>query len=119
MKIHRSIEEPLRDGLTTNELWFSDDSGLIACWERGRKMATERPEVAADAVAGVLIELPWAGGLAKAIKTGKKYGSYRYLAMWQGLRGQDLDVDPSRDTLLICSRFGATVTFTSDLARFG
>ena len=36
-RLRRSIDEPIREGLTWNELWKGPDEGLIWCWERGRQ----------------------------------------------------------------------------------
>ncbi len=35
-----------------------------------------------------------------------------YLAMWLGVRGDDLDIDTDRDVVLVCSKFGVRVRFT-------
>jgi hypothetical protein len=32
-------------------------------------------------------------GVSRSLKKLEKYGSLKYLAQWQGLRGEDLDVD--------------------------
>jgi hypothetical protein len=84
MKITRSISEPIRQNLTRNERWDSDDNGLIACWERGREKALEEPGLATSAIVGQLVLLPWKGGVERALKKKEKYGCYNYLAMWQG-----------------------------------
>lgn len=47
----------------------------------------------------------------------EKYGSIFYLAMWQGLRGEDLQIDLAQESQRVCSRTGVTVIFTSDLAK--
>lgn len=86
MKIYRSIAEPIRQNAKWDERWNSDDDGLIACWERGREKRLEAPALAAQAVDGQLIVLPWKGGVEKATKKKRKYGTLFYLAMWQGLR---------------------------------
>lgn len=117
VQIYRSIETPLRSSLSTQEAWFAEDDGLITCWERGRQMAKERPELAAAAADGELVSLPWKGGLEQAIKAKRKYGTLRYLAMWQGLRGESLDIDTERERELFCKRFGVTVTYTGDTAK--
>src|SRR5690606_29968569 len=93
MKLSISVQESVRKGLSTHELWLQPDGGLIACWERGRELAQEQPELAELAGSDVLVPLPWKGGLEKVVKTKRKYGTMRYLAMWQGLRGEDLNID--------------------------
>ena len=81
-------------------------------------MASENPSLAERARNGQLVVLPWKGGVEKAIKSKKKFGTFHYLAMWQGLRGEDLDVDPDREVFIDCSATGMTVTFTSDRDKY-
>lgn len=118
MKIHRSIAEPIRANTKWDERWNSDGGGLIACWERGREKRLEDPALAARAVDGQLVVLPWKGGVEKATKRKQKYGTLFYLAMWQGLRGEDLDVDLSEETTLNCTATGMTVVFTNDPSKY-
>ena len=118
MRIHRSITEPIREGGTWDERWNAEDNGLIACWERGREKRQEDPSLAAQAAAGQLVVLPWKGGVEKAIKKKQKFGTLFYLAMWQGLRGDDLNINPTQETALNCSTTGMTVVFTSDMAKY-
>lgn len=118
MKVHRSITEHIREGGTWDERWNAEDNGLIACWERGRAKRLEDPSLAAQAAAGQLVVLPWKGGVEKAIKKKQKFGSLYYLAMWQGLRGEDLDIDPNDEIALNCATTGMTVVFTSDSAKY-
>lgn len=118
MKINRSISEPIRQDLSTTLRWGGDDKGLIACWERGRQKATEDPELALNAISGQLVVLPWKGGVEKAIKKKEKYGTYRYLAMWQGLRSEDLSIDTSVEASKICSVTGMMVIYTDDYEKY-
>lgn len=37
--VTRSIDEPIRRGLSVSQLWKGADEGLIACWESGRESA--------------------------------------------------------------------------------
>jgi hypothetical protein len=96
------------------DLWEGADDGLIACWERGREMAAEVPALVARMQAGELVVLPWSGGYehepGKKVPE-KKQGSRFYLAMRQGLLGEDLDVDPAVKVRLTCSVSGVVVTF--------
>jgi hypothetical protein len=85
MKIQRSIGEPIRPTDSWEARWKGVDEGLIACWERGREKALEDPEFASRAQGGQLAILPWNGGVEKVTKKGAKYGTFFYLAMWQGL----------------------------------
>ncbi len=116
--IRRRSSEPRREGLSTEARWKGDDKGLIACWEVGRDLAGTDPTLADRAKDGELPVLGWKGGVDKALKTGKKYGTYRYLAMWQGLRGEDLCIDTASEITLTCSRTGVAVTYTSDAAKY-
>jgi hypothetical protein len=51
----------------------------------------------------------------------QKMGSFtlNYLAQWQGLRGQDLDIDLSQEPELICSKTGMKVIYTRDVKKYG
>ena len=99
-------------------LWQAEDQGLIACWERGREKALESPELAAKAKLGELILLPWRGGVEKVVKTKNKYGSLRYVAMWQGIRGDALCLDTEAEFQMTCTRTGVPVTYTYDVSKF-
>ena len=119
MKIQRSVSTPIRVAASWEERWNGADQGLIACWERGRDKKEEDPSLAIKALNGQLVLLPWKGGVEKALKKKQKYGSLNYLAMWQGLRGEDLNIDTEDEFALICSVSDMTVIFTNDLAKYG
>ncbi|MGB2833934.1 MAG: hypothetical protein WBC07_13380 [Methylotenera sp.] len=95
-------------------MWRDSDNGLIVSWERGRDKALEDPELAQKCLNGELPTLAWKGGVDKPIK-GKKYGSLFYLATWQGLRGEDLNVDLDLEVTLTCSKTNVQVIFTPNL----
>ena len=116
MLVTRSIISPTREGLSWNQMWKAEDRGLISAWERGRVKSQEDPVLAAKAIQGELVVLAWKGGAEKAIK-GKKYGSLLYLAMWQGLRGEALNVDTEKEVDLKCSKTDVFVTYTFDLNK--
>ena len=118
MIFSREITIPIRLNLSWYELWEKDDQGLIRCWERGREKAEEEPSLSKEAQKGRLVVLPWKGGLRKQLKI-RKYGSFNYLAMWQGLRGESLFIDKDREITLTCSHFNTQVTYTSDITFFG
>jgi len=120
MQLNHSIDTPLRDALSWEERWAGSDKGLIACWERGRQKRLEAPELALQAEAGRLIVLPWKGGVdEKKIPKGKrKIGTMFYLAMLQGMRGEDLKIDTDSETELTCSTTGVTVTYTFDFVKY-
>ncbi len=77
------------------------------------------PDLARRTEKGELPVLGWKGGVDKKIKKGEKYGTLFYLAQWQGIRGDDLDIDLSDEPERVCSRTGVKVIFTNDLAKYG
>lgn len=115
--LKRSIKEPIREGLTTDERWSSRINGLIWCWERGRQKREEDIELAEAAERGELIVLAWEGGLEKPLKMKTKVGTLNYLATWQGLRGEDLHLSLVEDRSITCSRFDQEVVFTPNWQR--
>ena len=117
-QIYRSNKELERKGLSWSELWEDEDKGLITCWEVGRQLRKNKPELAEKAMRGELPTLGWKGGSDKALNINKKYGSLNYLAQWQGLRGEDLNIDMSEETVLICSKTGMEITYTPDIKKF-
>lgn len=112
--IRRNHNEPERLNLDWRSVWQGADSGLIKSWEIGRKLATQKPELAESSKANELPPLNWKGGVNKQLKKREKFGSLHYLAQWQGLRGEDLDIDMDTEVALTCSKTGMVVTFTSD-----
>jgi len=112
-RLYRSIDEPIREGLTWKDLWRAQDTGLIWCWERGRQYRTEAPERSCRAVNGELVPDGWRGGVEKKLKDPlKKNGTLQYLATWQGMRGEDLDIDLDGERIIVCSRFDQSVRFS-------
>ncbi len=118
MRIQRSIDEPIRDGLTWDQYWKAEDNGTIVSWEVGRAKRFADPELAAEAKSGRLVPLAWKGGVEKGTKVRHKFGTLFYLAMWQGLRGEDLDIDLDAETSLTCSVTGVTITYTGDYEKY-
>jgi len=118
-RICRSSIEPKRDDLSWAERWEGPDKGLINCWEVGRELRESNPELAKKAKNGELPVLGWKGGVEKQTKENEKYGSLYYLAQWQGLRGEDLDIDLSAEIERICSKTGIKVIFTADNNKLG
>lgn len=113
--LRRSIALPIRDGMTLSELWHGPDEGLVWCWERGRQKRIEDPELAAAASKGELVMLAWKGGVEWKTKIEKKQGTLKYLATWQGLCGEDLDIDVNEELAIVCSKTGQTVLFSAKL----
>lgn len=118
-RICRSYHEAQRKGLSWDERWRGRDKGLITCWEVGRELSEKEPELAERAKKGELPVLAWKGGVEKKTKKKEKYGTLKYLAQWQGLRGKDLDVDLSGEREIICSKTGMKVVFTGDINKYG
>lgn len=114
MKLYRPSNEPERAGLTWHQTWADGDRGLICSWEIGRKTALRNPALAARCAAGELPTLGWKGGGERTLKRLTRWGSLHYLAEWQGLRGEALDIDMDAEPTLICTRTGMIVTFTGD-----
>lgn len=115
--VHRSAAEPVRPVLDWRDTWEGADRGLVQCWETGRKRARSEAELASRCLAGELPPLGWKGGVAKRLKKLEKFGSLKYLAEWQGLRGEDLHIDLAAELTLTCAATGMLVTFTGDLAK--
>lgn len=119
--LRRSCEEPIRRGLSRTEEWDGPDCGLIYCWERGRQMRFQESDLAVRAEQGELVPLPWKGGthnLDEVKEDGakqKRFGSLRYLAMWQGLRGNDLEIAIEAETVIVCSRAKRAVIFRANI----
>lgn len=112
-RLRRSVKAPIREGLSWEETWRGPDDGLIYCWEHGRQERTQRPEDAKRADRGELVGLDWKGGVRKKLKADRMSGTLRYLATWQGLRGEDLDINLEGETVVVCSRFEQTVAFSA------
>jgi len=118
-RITRSYKKPKREGLSWDERWKGKDNGLIVCWEVGREKREKEPELASRAEKGEFPVLGWKGGIKKKIKQSKRYGTLNYLAQWQGLRGEDLDIDLSQEPEHICSKTGIRIVFTGDIKKYG
>ena len=117
INIYRSFEVPNREGLTWEEVWHSSDRGLIKSYEIGRELARKKPELAEKAKNGELPVTGYKGGVDKAIKKMEKVGSLNYLAEWQALRGESLNIDLDKEVVLTCSRTGVRVLFTGDIEK--
>lgn len=116
MRIWRSIQEPVNEVLDYDERINGDDKGLINAWQVGRRLAERDPEVAAKARNGELPVLGVKGGVERKINA-EKTGSLWYLAQWQGLRGDDLDIDMDAAVTMVCSRTGMKVLYTLDINK--
>jgi hypothetical protein len=114
MQIKRSITAEIRDFVDMDHRWRSEDKGIIWCWERGRQMSKEDPELAEKARNGELMVLGWKGGVPSEFKSKKKEGTLNYLAQWQGLSGKDLNINTDVPTTLVCTATGVEVIFSKD-----
>ena len=114
MKLYRSVKQEIREFVSMEHRWKGSDKGLIWCWELGRQMREETPELAKRAQDGELMISGWKGGVDPASKIKSKKGTYNYLAEWQGLRGEDLNIDTDLPTTLVCSLSGVEVTYSKD-----
>lgn len=117
MRVTREVSDAAYSEKPWAERWDGPDGGLIACWERGRTKAVEDPALAELAHNGELVVLPWKGGVVRKLK-GQKYGALFYLAMWQGLRGEPLDVSMEDEMTLTCTRTGMKVTYSPDASKY-
>jgi hypothetical protein len=114
-KVHQLAGHPVPVQSTWAERWEGSDRGLICSWLRGVEKALEIPVLREMALRGELPPLAWKGGSDKALKAAKRIGSLHYLAAWQGLRGDDLNIDTDVAFSLTCTRFQTVVTFTDDI----
>lgn len=116
--IFRLFTEPIRGEISWEERWRGEDKGLISCWELGRERRVKEPELAKRAENGELPILGFKGGVDKKIQKSQKYGTLNYLAEWQGLRGENLDIDISEESELICSKTGMKVIYTGNVEKY-
>jgi hypothetical protein len=116
-KIFRSADSASHDFASREERWHGPDEGLIGCWERGREVRPEQPDLARRAKKGELLTLWWKGGLDHLKsdedkgKPLKRYGNLNYLATWQGLRGENLDIDLDAEVTIVCTKHKRAVIF--------
>ena len=118
-RIFRSINEEIRVNPSWEEKWKSSDKGLINYWEVGREMSQEKPGLAIRARNGELPVVGLKGGVEKELIMEEKIGTLAYLALWQGLRGEDLDIRLDEERKIICSRTKQKVIFTGDIGKYG
>ena len=116
-RLRRSANQPIRQDLSWSETWEGPDKGLIWCWERGRQKRVEEPELAERADKGELVMLAWEGGVQKKLKVEMKAGTLKYLATWQGLRGEDLDIALEDKRVLVCTKTEQAVVFSAKLSE--
>lgn len=125
MIVRHSAANPPPEARRYEDRMDGPDKGIINAWLAG--LAKRREALTAgqsDALSWVrkaeadeLPVLPYRGGLDAAIKRQDKIGSLLYLAMWQGLRGNDLLIDMATEPVLVCSRTGVPVLFTLNIEK--
>jgi Zn ribbon nucleic-acid-binding protein len=117
-RIFRSITESIRVKPSYDESWNGDDIGLITCWEVGRGKRKTEKELVKKIENNELPVLGWKGGVDKELKKKEKFGSLNYLAQWQGLKNQDLDISLSQEITMQCSKTGMMITYTPDSTKY-
>ena len=116
-RIFRNFAEPDRENLTWEETWKREDKGLIKNYEVGRALGIKNPELVEKAKNGELPVLGYKGGVEKALIKKEKVGALNYIAKWQALRGENLDIDLDKEIVLTCTKTDMIVTFTMDLEK--
>lgn len=119
MKITAQISAPPTVGPSWEERWEGPDNGLVLCWLTGIDKARREPALAEKALAGELPVLSWKGGTERPLKVKQKIGALNYLATWQGLRGEDLNIEQGKDVRMTCTRTGVSFVYTDDINRLG
>ena len=114
-RIFRSINKSIRENPSFDERLRGPDRGLINCWEVGRILRKEKSELAEKAEKGELPKLAYKGGIDKKTKQKIKYGTLNYLAQWQGLRGEDLNINLSIGKILTCIKTNQRVAFNPNI----
>ena len=116
-RIFRNFSEPDRENLTWKETWEQEDKGLIKNYEVGKALGIKNPELVEKAKNGELPVLGYKGGVEKALIKKEKIGALNYIAKWQALRGENLDIDLDKEIVLTCTKTDMVVTFTMDLEK--
>lgn len=117
MLVQASITNPPPDSNAWSVRMEGPDRGVINAWLRGIEKSKESPALVTAAKAGELPLMAWKGGVEKAIARKDKVGSLHYLAAWQALRGEDLNVDTDSEVSMTCTRTGVPVLFTLDIGK--
>lgn len=118
MLITSSIKNPPTLGESWEDRQEGADKGLISAWLSGVEKQKSWLEIASAAKRRELPVLPFKGGVEKPVKV-VKTGSLHYIAMWQGLRGDDLNVSLGSSPSMTCSKTGVKVIYTDDVFLLG
>lgn len=116
MRIYRSVSEKIYEEPSYEVRIEGIDKGLINAWNVGRRLALSNPALVIQARNGELPVLGVKGGVKRKINK-DKIGSLWYLAQWQGLRGEDLDIDINSEVAMVCTRTGVKVLYTLDIEK--
>jgi hypothetical protein len=117
-RVFKLVSESIRSNPSYEDRWHGADKGLIICWEVGREKRESDLSLVAKVERNELPVLGWKGGVVKALKNTEKFGSLNYLAQWQGIRGEDLDIDLAKEISLKCSKTGMIVTYTPHVFKY-
>lgn len=118
MRIHERFASPPPFQNDFDARINGPDRGVINAWLAGIAKRTEWPAVARQAEGGELPVLPYRGGIAKQLKNPTtKLGSLLYVAMWHGLRGDDLMLDTDAEPSMTCTKTGVRFVYTLNTAR--
>lgn len=118
MLITSSIKNLPKLGASWAERQEGKDMGLISAWLSGVEKQKSWLGISSAAKRGELPVLPFKGGVEKPVKV-VKTGSLHYIAMWQGLRGDDLNVSIGSKPSMTCSKTGVKVIYTDDINLLG
>lgn len=116
--IYRDISNAVRVDASYEERFDGPDRGLINAWEVGRCLAQRDPDLVEKVKNGELPDLGLKGGVTKKLKKNPKYGCLWYLAKWQGLRGDPLNIHLDREVEMVCSKYNVKVIFTGDMSKY-
>jgi len=109
------VQSPPPEEQEFQQRWGTPEASVLTSWHRGLQLRKdpEWSEVVERASSGELPVLSWHGGIdpESKKKPRKRLGSLNYLAMWQGLCGEDLHVDTDAEVALVCRRTGVRVIF--------
>ena len=117
-RVFRSFSDSKIGSPSCFERWNGSDKGLITCWEVGRKKRESDFSLVEKVENKELPILAWKGGVDKKLVNPHKFGSLNYLAQWQGIGGQDLDISLTEEVVLECALTRMKVTFTPDITKY-
>ena len=101
-------------------------NALEICYTTGKEMRDSDPELAGRAKRGELPVLNWPGGFGAEASPPRRFGSFFYLAQWQGLRGEqwhgitgkNRNMSTSHPVGIKCAVTGMVTIFTKDARKY-